>query len=365
MKKDKSSKILFFCPLPPPIGGQALISEIVYNLIRPSILINTNMKNKYLGNLKAIIQVLFYFSFFKIDLVYFTCTRSKIGAMKDIVLLILCRIKKIKVINHLHGNEIMDLFDSSLFSKLIHYSYQQIDTTIFVTERQQQLMPSSLKRMKKIVIPNCYDPILENVNRIVPDSADEVHILFVSFLMKSKGIFIALEVFERIAEEYNNAFFHIAGEPLGDEYMPTITAKMEFDNKIMLLERKYPNRITYHGVIEGKGKIDLFTSCDIFLFPTFFKTESFGLVNIEAMRTGNAVITTNHNFVPDVVSKNEGILVAPQNVEETYKAVKYLIDNPQYLRSLQRHNIEHAQNNYSPHSFEKRIYSLFNFTLTD
>ncbi|WP_170154465.1 glycosyltransferase family 4 protein [Mangrovibacterium diazotrophicum] len=317
------------------------------------------MKNKYLDNLRAIAQVLYYFLFYKIDLVYFTCTRSKVGAVKDIILLLLCRLRKVKVINHLHGNEIMDLFDNSLFSKIILYAYRQIDTTIFVTNRQQELMPSSLTEMKKCVIPNCYDPVLESVKRRIPETVGEINILFVSFLMKSKGILVALDVFELIANEYSDVSFHIAGEPLGDEYMATAVIKEAFEKRLEVLKQACPGRFIYHGVVKGQEKIKLFESCDIFLFPTFFKTESFGLVNIEAMRTGNVVVTTNHNFLPDIVTKEEGILVEPQNTEETYKAVKHLIDNPELMRAIQRHNMEHAQNKYSPSAFERRIIDLF------
>ncbi|WP_372774378.1 glycosyltransferase family 4 protein [Mangrovibacterium sp.] len=220
--------------------------------------------------------------------------------------------------------------------------------------------------MRKIVIPNCFDPILEKVNRIISDESRDIHVLFVSFIMKSKGIFVALEVFERIAKEYENVFFHIAGQPLGDYLMPESEVKELFGKHFRRLDSEYPGRFVYHGVVKDDEKIDLFTKCDIFLFPTFFKTESFGLVNIEAMRTGNAVITTNHNFLPDIVTKNEGILVEPNNIEDTYMGMKYLIENPNKMKDLQRHNMDHAKNTYSPEAFKKLIKNLFmEFMLLD
>jgi len=54
----KKNKLLFFCPIPPPMGGQALISDIIYKLIQPSYLINTNSKNKYLGTLIIIFKII-------------------------------------------------------------------------------------------------------------------------------------------------------------------------------------------------------------------------------------------------------------------------------------------------------------------
>lgn len=353
------NNILFFCPIPPPLGGQAFVSNMVYELIKPKYLINTNTKNRYFDNFNSIIQSFWFLIFCKVDLVYFTCTRSKKGAIKDVILLSLCKLRKIKVINHLHGNEIMDLFTGGLLSKIILWSYKQIDTTIFVTKRQKKLMPASLTKMKKIVIPNCYDPVLNNVQRDFSCPNKCIRILYISFLMKSKGIFVALDVFRRIAKEYDNISFHIAGEPRSDEFMLEREVKVLFESELKELDKAFPQRFNYHGVIEGDKKVSLFTNNDILVFPTFFKTESFGLVNIEAMRTGNAIVTTNHNFLPDIVSNEEGVLVEPNNVKSTYNGVKYLLDNRDVLLKIQKHNIDHAKKLYAPEQFYNDMVKLF------
>lgn len=359
MKKN----ILFFCPLPPPIGGQALISNIVYNLIEPKFLINTNSRSKYFGTLLILLKTFWIILFHKVDLVYFTCTRSKKGAIKDVLLLSLCKLRRIKVINHLHGNEIMDLFTDGAFSKIILWAYKQIDLTIFVTERQKELMPLVLSNMKKVVIPNCYDSVLDDIDFSLKTKKGEIQILYISFLMKSKGIFVALEAFEKIAADYKNVTLHIAGQPLSDYLMSATDVKTLFDNKVNKLKQSYPERIVYHGVVKGDDKKQLFLESDILLFPTFFKTESFGLVNVEAMRTGNAVITTDHNFLADIVTNREGLLVKPNDAESIYTAVKYFLDNPNLLLEIQQHNVEHAKLEFSPEQFNTRIKQLFSMYL--
>ena len=355
MKKN----ILFFCPIPPPIGGQAIISNIVYNLIKPKFLIDINSKSKYFGTLLILLKTFWILLFRKVDLVYFTCTRSKKGAIKDVLLLSLCRFRRIKVINHLHGNEIMDLFTEGTFSKIILWAYKHIDLTIFVTERQKELMPSVLSKMKKIVIPNCYDSVLDDVDFTLKTKKNEIQLLYISFLMKSKGIFVALDAFEKIAQNYKNVTLHIAGEPLSDYLMSASDVKALFDDKISKLKQSYPERIVYHGVVKGDEKKQLFLESDILLFPTFFKTESFGLVNVEAMRTGNAVITTDHNFLADIVTEREGILVKPNDVESVCNAIKHFVDNPNLLSQIQKHNIDYAQLEFAPKKFNTRIKELF------
>ncbi|WP_410501107.1 glycosyltransferase family 4 protein [Flavobacterium pectinovorum] len=213
--------------------------------------------------------------------------------------------------------------------------------------------------MKKVVIPNCYDSVLEDVDFSLKTKKDEIQILYISFLMKSKGIFIALEAFEKIAANYENVTFHIAGEPLSDYLMSASDVKTLFDDKIHALKQDYPKRIVYHGVVTGDDKKELFLESDILLFPTFFKTESFGLVNVEAMRTGNAVITTDHNFLADIVTAREGLLVKPNDVKSVYNAIEYFLENPDLLSEIQQHNIEHAKLEFSPEQFNARIKQLF------
>jgi glycosyltransferase involved in cell wall biosynthesis len=362
INKNSTNKILFFCPISPPIMGQSLVSEIVYNAIQPRYLINTNAVNKYFDTFLIISKSFFIILFCKIDMVYFTCTRSKSGAIKDIILLLLCKLRKIKVINHLHGNDLMELFKGGIMSTIVHWSYKQIDTTIFLTEQQKQFMPASLKKMKRVVIVNCYDSILENIERDYSKEKVKTGILYISNIMKSKGIFIALDVFELIAEEYKNVIFHIAGKPMSDYLMSQSEVKALFDKKFQQLKNKFPERFINHGVVEGNYKKNLFLDNEIFLFPTFHRSEAFPLVNVEAMRTGNVVITTNHNFLPDVISENEGRLVEPNDVKSTYEAVKYFLDNPSIRIEIQKHNIEYAKKMYSPEIFVDKMRRCLNQT---
>lgn len=355
----KKKNVLFFCPIPPPFGGQAIISDIVINLIKPKFFINTNVKHKYFDTFKNMLKTVWFLIFHNIDLVYFTCTRSKKGAIKDVFLLFLCKIKGVKVINHLHGNEISELFTGGFLSNIIHWSYQQIDTTIFVTERQKTLMPSSLNKMKRIVIPNCYDLVLDDIEIEVKEVNNEVNILFISFLMKSKGIFIALDAFNRIAIDYDNVKFHIAGEPLSDYLMTASEVNILFEQRFKMLNELFPNRFFFHGVVNGDAKKKLFLNSDILLFPTFFKTESFGLVNVEAMRTGNVVITTDHNFLSDIVTNKEGLLIKPNCEESAYNAIKFFLNDIELMTEIQQHNIQHAKLEYSPEQFCKKINDLF------
>lgn len=354
---QNNNKTLFFCPIPPPTGGQALISEIVYEAYKPRYLINTNIKNKIIGTTKIIFNTIFLFLFKRIELVYFTCTRSKSGAIKDIILLSLCKFKNIKVINHLHGNEIAQLFTGGVFEKIIIWAYKSIDTTIFVQEKQKQLLPDFFPEMNRIAILNCYDPALENII-IKNKNEGTIDFLFISFIMYSKGIFHALDAFGALAEEYPNIRLHIAGALHSDSYMIAEETEKTFFKKVASLKGKYGDRIKYYGEVKYSKKRELFELCDILLFPTFFIAESFGLVNIEAMRAGMAIVSTDHHFISSIIGLEEGVLVEPDSLQGLITGIRSLLDNETKMQNMQQHNVNHAKKIYSPEVFVEKVLNI-------
>jgi glycosyltransferase involved in cell wall biosynthesis len=355
-------KILFIAPFPPPFGGQAIMSEIVRKAINPLYVININVDGRILSNIIIIIKIIYYTIFRKPELIYFTCSRSKIGAIRDIILLYLARFLKIKTINHLHGNEIHDILHPQFFKRIVTSAYQGIDTTIFVSRRQAEDFPILVPSMDKVVLPNCYDKLFDDISWKQKKSlihSSEVNILFISFLMESKGIFIALEVFERLAVENSHLMFNVAGDFRTDYLSSASEVRVKFFNIWNNLTLRFPGRFIYHGVVTGQLKRDLFLKNDILFFPTFFKTESFGLVIIEAMRSGNVVIASDFNNISELVNEERGKLFIPKDSENAVLAIKYFIDNMNKMREVQRSNMMYSETNYSQSKFDKRVSVIF------
>lgn len=354
------NKILFICPLPPPYGGQSIMSDITKNIIKPDYVININSKNKILSNSVVFFKIFFYLVFKKISLVYFTCSRSKLGALRDIFLLFLAQIKKVQVINHLHGNEIEDILHPYWFKLLILRAYKAINTTIFVSQKQSDSFPIQIPLMKKVVIPNCFDESFDTISWIDKCIKNQnVSILFISFLMESKGIFIALDVFERIAYKYDNVKFNIAGAFRSDYLRSAEEVQHIFERKWSKLIKNFPDRFNFHGVVTGDKKKDLFLNNDILLFPTFFKTESFGLVIVEAMRAGNVVVATDFNNISDIISEDNGRLVLPGDVESAFIAIDYFLNNYDEMKNKQEFNMKISADKYSQSKYESNIIKIF------
>lgn len=82
--------------------------------------------------------------------------------------------------------------------------------------------------------------------------------------------------------------------------------------------------------VQESEKFLLIDGCDFFVFPSTSRNEAFGIVQLEVMRAGKAIINTSLgsgvNFVaPDGIC---AITIAPRNIGELASAIKFLWSNP-------------------------------------
>jgi len=72
---------------------------------------------------------------------------------------------------------------------------------------------------------------------------------------------------------------------------------------------------------------------DILVLPSLW--EGYGIVLLEAMSFGLPVIATRVGGIPEIVSDGRnGLLVEAGNVPDLARAMRYLIEHPEYARTL-------------------------------
>jgi len=65
------------------------------------------------------------------------------------------------------------------------------------------------------------------------------------------------------------------------------------------------------------------------------------------MACGNAIVTTNYKYLPDVISDSSGILIEPKSVTSLAKGIEILLNDVDRLRVLQTNNQLLAKEKYS------------------
>ncbi|MCS7251067.1 MAG: glycosyltransferase family 4 protein [Thermoflexus sp.] len=106
-------------------------------------------------------------------------------------------------------------------------------------------------------------------------------------LAAEKGVEYLLEALPRILAVHPNARVLFAGpyqNVLGEE---------AYARRLAPLFEKYRDHWTFLGVLEPEEMAAFFASCDVVVLPSLNATESFGLVQVEAMLCGTPVVASD------------------------------------------------------------------------
>ena len=180
-------------------------------------------------------------------------------------------------------------------------------------------------------------------------------IIFLSNLIFSKGIFVFLSAAREILKQDKSVVVKIAGLPMGDTLMSVNRLKFKFEKTSNILKEEFPDRFFYLGLVKGNKKEELLKNSSIFVLPTFYKTEAFPLTIIEAMYFGNAIITTNHNYLKDIIGEENGFLIKPRSVDNLVSQTLFLLRNKNLCAKIQRHNHIVANEKYNPNTFNSNL----------
>ncbi|PZV14426.1 MAG: glycosyl transferase [Leptolyngbya sp.] len=104
-----------------------------------------------------------------------------------------------------------------------------------------------------------------------------------------------------------------------------------------VLEKHFEGTATYFvGYLQGLDLGSAFASADAFVFPS--RTETLGLVLLEAMAAGCPVVAARSGGIPDIVEDGvNGFLFDPTDEQGAIAATQRLLANPQEQAML-RHN---------------------------
>ena len=357
-----SKKIIFIGSLPPPITGQSIAFSYIKEIdnIDDQILIINTQKYKiqlfnYFHSLIILPLIILFYSY---NTIYFIGSRSKLGFLRQLPFLTIAVLKKIKIINHLHGADFNKFYnESGVYKGIIKWVYEKVNTSIVLLEEMKDQF-KAFPKMKLEVVPNAVSKELENLDIAFPK---ENRILFLSNIMASKGIIEFLTASKQLLKDDNSIRIDIAGDFISDNYLPKNQIKKKFLDLFEGLKYDFPERIFYHGTVSGIKKVDLLRSSSIFILPTYYATEAYPISILEAMATGNAIITTKHNYLEKIISKEHGETINIKDSNQIFSTVKYLFRDQKKLHLIQKNNLTHSRK----HNINNHLNQLYTIITND
>lgn len=157
----------------------------------------------------------------------------------------------------------------------------------------------------------------------IPRRAERKAVIKIGIVKKldpKYGVDILLKAFELVADRHDSSLeLHIVGE--GSERARLLA---------MRDESKWSDQIHFHGAIPNTKVPAFLNEWDIFVVPSRFESESFGVAAVEASATGLPVIVSDVGGLPEVVDhERTGLVVRREDPVALANAISRLIDNPE------------------------------------
>jgi len=353
-------RILYILHFPPPVHG----SSVIGLQIKESKVINANYDARYinLGTSKSIdeiqkftfskifsylsilIQVFKNLIFHRPDLCYLAITAEGVPFYKDTLVVLLVKLFRVKLVYHLHNKGVINKQDRFLDNLLYRFVFRNTDVILlssFLYSDIQKYVPLS-------AVHYCPNGIKAFENTIIPERENErIEILFLSNMIRSKGVFVLLEACNILNKR--NVYFHctyIGGS--GD-----ITEE-EFKTKVA--EYKLDTSISYVGKKLGREKNDFLANANIFVLPTYYEKECFPLVLLEAMQANLPVISTYEGGIPDIIEDGiTGYLVPQKDANALAEKLEMLIQNKMLSIELGKNGRIRFEKNFTLQHFEHTL----------
>ena len=176
---------------------------------------------------------------------------------------------------------------------------------------------------------------------------DQALIMFHSRLCKDKGVDVLLNALTLI----NRDCFKLV---LLGEGQPKAVSRI----KSFIVENKLVATVKLLGF--QRNVHEYLKQCDFGVQPSTI-AEVQGISNLEYMKHGKPIITTNNGAQPEyVVNKENGLLVKPNNPELLAEAIKLLCDNKELRMKLGEQAKQDFDTNLNYDIFYRMITTLYN-----
>jgi glycosyltransferase involved in cell wall biosynthesis len=153
---------------------------------------------------------------------------------------------------------------------------------------------------------SCRHPVPKNISHL----ANKKVFLFVGNLLPFKGVDVLLHSMRNVVNQVEEAHLVIAGGGHHLEQIKNLSTKLDLKQ-----------HVTFVGAVEHKTIIDYYAHAYVVVSPSLY-SESFSLVNLEALACGVPVVTSNLPGVRMLVANGKnGIVVKPGASEQLTSAL--------------------------------------------
>lgn len=361
--KIKKDKILFLVQIPPPVHGAAIMNELIiksqlvnnkYDISVVSLDFITEISeigvfniNKLFVMTKIFFRLFYKLIFYRPKFIFFNLSFKGGAFYRDLIYLSLAKLFNVPVTYYIQGKGVNESASKNrLNRKLLQFAFKN-ENVICLSKFLTNDLDKVFDGQPFIVNNGIEIHSLENIN--YSTKRDKPTIIYLSALAIDKGLFILLESLMILIDLGYDFTLKIIGSPLS---ISLIELSKYIDDHNL---KEYVN---YIGTKYGDEKYKELLESDIFVFPTL--NEAFGLVNLEAMQCGLAVISTYEGAIPEIIDDGvTGLLVEKNNPGELAKKIEFLLKNPDLRTKMGEAGRVKFNKKYTSEIFEQNMVQVF------
>ena len=271
---------------------------------------------------------------------------------KDLPIAVMAKVlskKKPKLIQT--RNMTMTRFKDDFYHRFL---YKHMDMVLAVThqvaEQVNKFIPADIRPKVEVLYMGSDKPeilsseeILAYKNEIFIQE-DEFLIGMVGRIEEVKGQYLLIEAVQKLKAEGINVKVCFVGHAMEASY------QKELDK--MLVDKKLQKEVSFLGFTQNPHRF--MQACDCLVLAT--PCETFGLVVIEAMQVGTAVIATKQCGPLEIIEdERSGLLFEKNSSDDLAKKIKKLVNDKEFCLSVSQNGKEVAEKRFSNHLQFKKL----------
>lgn len=244
-----------------------------------------------------------------------------------------------------HWSKMMYPFSPHL-RKIISYSYGNVDKLITVSRPLKDRIYTEFKK-DSVVIPNMLGQEFLNYKERKL-KGNKVNFISIGSLIQIKSYDILITAFSKL-------------DLPRDKWHLTIIGDGSLKNSLLEQVKScgLESNITFEGRKTKEEIVEFLSDSDVFILAS--KSETFGVVYIEALSQGLPCIATQCGGPEDIINESNGLLVPVGDIESLQDAICYMLENHSKYDRLKI--IDCCRAHFSPDVISKQLLQIFEQTI--
>lgn len=248
----------------------------------------------------------------------------------------------IKITVGLHGDDVLSLNLNYRYEQwLVRHMIRRAD---WVLAHSSSLLSQAERIVEKFSDDRSYIPYGVECERLRDQAGSSDcrlpvqsgrYVLTTAKLYPRKGIDILLQAISKLETKVPDLRFAIAGDGPDEQMLKQMAHDLRIEHRVMFL-----------GDIRSKDIPALVKNCEFFVLPS--RSEPFGIVLLEAMTFGKAIIATKVGGIPEFVQDGfNGLLVPSEDSEALAAKIDLCIEDHDLRERIGKNGLSVVENQFN------------------